>query len=187
MAYFQVHSPRGFWTIQNGGELAALYCFAFLYLSAAGGGRGAWIPSGGAELRLKETMKIAPGCERWQGSSFQTFRSLSKYPRTPRLPTPQGCSEEHYENSVCNYCGAVVGRYFRVRAGRAGHSIMEADSHAFNAPGQDWAKQRADKSPRRKEWVSVKSGGRTVKAFLVYPEVKGSKPRPLSSSMRSWG
>ena len=41
VAYFQVHAPRGFWTIQsggNGGELAALYCFVFLYLSAAGGG-----------------------------------------------------------------------------------------------------------------------------------------------------
>jgi putative oxidoreductase len=38
VAYFQAHSPRGFWTIQNGGELAALYCFVFLYLSAAGGG-----------------------------------------------------------------------------------------------------------------------------------------------------
>src|SRR5215831_7703889 len=48
------------------------------------------------------------------------------------------------------------------------HSV----SHAFNAPGQDWAKQRADKSPRHQEWVSVKSGARTVNAFLVYPEVK---------------
>ena len=38
VAYFQVHSPRGFWTLQNGGELAAFYCFVFLYLSAAGGG-----------------------------------------------------------------------------------------------------------------------------------------------------
>jgi len=45
-------------------------------------------------------------------------------------------------------------------------------SHALNAPGQDWAKQRADKSPRHQEWVSVKSGARTVNAFLVYPEVK---------------
>jgi carboxymethylenebutenolidase len=45
-------------------------------------------------------------------------------------------------------------------------------SHAFNTPGQDWAKQRADKSPRHQEWVSVKSGARTVNAFLVYPEVK---------------
>jgi len=38
VAYFKVHAPRGFWTIQNTGELAALYCFVFLYLSAAGGG-----------------------------------------------------------------------------------------------------------------------------------------------------
>jgi putative oxidoreductase len=38
VAYFQFHSSRSFWTIQNGGELAAFYCFVFLYLSAAGGG-----------------------------------------------------------------------------------------------------------------------------------------------------
>ena len=38
VAYFQAHAPRGFRTIQNGGELAALYCFVFLYLSAAGAG-----------------------------------------------------------------------------------------------------------------------------------------------------
>ncbi|HEU0178407.1 MAG TPA: DoxX family protein [Blastocatellia bacterium] len=38
VAYFQVHAPRGFWTLQNRGELAAFYCFVFLYMSAAGGG-----------------------------------------------------------------------------------------------------------------------------------------------------
>jgi len=38
VAYFKVHAPRGFWPIQNGGELAALYCFVFLYMSSAGGG-----------------------------------------------------------------------------------------------------------------------------------------------------
>jgi putative oxidoreductase len=38
-AYFQAHSPRGFWPIQNGGELAVLYCFIFLYLSAVGSGK----------------------------------------------------------------------------------------------------------------------------------------------------
>ena len=32
------HAPRGFFPILNGGELAALYCFAFLYLAAAGPG-----------------------------------------------------------------------------------------------------------------------------------------------------
>lgn len=37
-AYFIAHAPRGFWPILNAGELAALYCFIFLYLAAAGGG-----------------------------------------------------------------------------------------------------------------------------------------------------
>ena len=38
VAYFYAHAPRGFFPILNGGELAALYCFAFLYLAAAGSG-----------------------------------------------------------------------------------------------------------------------------------------------------
>lgn len=38
VAYFMAHAPQGFYPLLNGGELAALYCFAFLYLSAAGGG-----------------------------------------------------------------------------------------------------------------------------------------------------
>ncbi len=38
VAYFMAHAPRGFYPILNGGELAALYCFVFLYLAVAGGG-----------------------------------------------------------------------------------------------------------------------------------------------------
>jgi putative oxidoreductase len=38
-AYFQAHAPRGFWPIQNGGELAVLYCFMFLYFAAVGSGK----------------------------------------------------------------------------------------------------------------------------------------------------
>ena len=38
VAYFMAHAPRGFWPLLNQGELAALYCFVFLYLAAAGGG-----------------------------------------------------------------------------------------------------------------------------------------------------
>ncbi len=37
-AYFLVHEPRGFWPLNNGGELAALYSFLFLYFVFAGGG-----------------------------------------------------------------------------------------------------------------------------------------------------
>jgi putative oxidoreductase len=40
VAYFMSHQPAGFWPIQNRGELAALYCFAFLYIAARG--KGAW-------------------------------------------------------------------------------------------------------------------------------------------------
>ena len=40
VAYFQMHAPKSFLPILNGGELAALYCFLFLYISARGG--GAW-------------------------------------------------------------------------------------------------------------------------------------------------
>jgi putative oxidoreductase len=42
-AYFMAHFPRGFWPIQNGGELAVLYCFLFLYIAATGAGVwGVW-------------------------------------------------------------------------------------------------------------------------------------------------
>jgi putative oxidoreductase len=40
VAYFLAHAPNGFFPLLNQGELAALYCFVFLYLAAAGG--GAW-------------------------------------------------------------------------------------------------------------------------------------------------
>jgi len=38
VAYFMAHAPRGFYPSLNGGELAALYCFVFLYIAAAGAG-----------------------------------------------------------------------------------------------------------------------------------------------------
>ncbi len=37
-AYFIAHAPRGFWPLANGGELAAVYAFLFLYFAFAGGG-----------------------------------------------------------------------------------------------------------------------------------------------------
>ncbi len=37
-AYFIGHFPKGFHPLINGGTLAALYCFACLYLSTAGAG-----------------------------------------------------------------------------------------------------------------------------------------------------
>jgi putative oxidoreductase len=43
-AYFSVHAPQGFWPILNKGELAALYCFVFLYVAGRGAGRWAVRP-----------------------------------------------------------------------------------------------------------------------------------------------
>lgn len=38
VAYFQFHFTQGFWPVLNGGIPAALYCFVWLYFSAAGAG-----------------------------------------------------------------------------------------------------------------------------------------------------
>lgn len=38
VAYFLSHVPEGFWPIQNGGEKAAFYAFAFLYFAVRGPG-----------------------------------------------------------------------------------------------------------------------------------------------------
>lgn len=40
VAYFQFHQPTAFWPTMNGGVAAIMFCFLFLYLSAAG--PGAW-------------------------------------------------------------------------------------------------------------------------------------------------
>jgi putative oxidoreductase len=36
VAFFQAHFPRAILPAQNGGELAALYCFVFLYIATRG-------------------------------------------------------------------------------------------------------------------------------------------------------
>src|SRR5947209_7046679 len=38
VAYFMSHAPRGFFPLLNGGELAIVYCFVFLYFCGAGAG-----------------------------------------------------------------------------------------------------------------------------------------------------
>jgi putative oxidoreductase len=38
VAYFQFHAPGGVWPVMNGGVPAVLYCFIWLYFSAAGAG-----------------------------------------------------------------------------------------------------------------------------------------------------
>jgi len=39
VGYFMAHFPKGFFPIQNGGELAVVYCFLFLFIATRGGGK----------------------------------------------------------------------------------------------------------------------------------------------------
>ena len=47
---------------------------------------------------------------------------------------------------------------------------------AQTAPAQDWAKAKLEKSPRHREWVTVKHDNRSVETFVVYPETKSKAP-----------
>jgi putative oxidoreductase len=38
IGYFRTHAPRSFWPVINMGEITVLYCFLFLWLTAAGPG-----------------------------------------------------------------------------------------------------------------------------------------------------
>ena len=44
---------------------------------------------------------------------------------------------------------------------------------------KDFGKDRLNSSPRHGEWVDIKSGERTIKAFVVYPERKDKAPAVL--------
>jgi carboxymethylenebutenolidase len=41
---------------------------------------------------------------------------------------------------------------------------------------KDFGRDRLNKSPRHADWVDIKSGDRTIKAFVVYPESKNKTP-----------
>jgi carboxymethylenebutenolidase len=44
---------------------------------------------------------------------------------------------------------------------------------------KDFGKERLNSSPRHGEWIDIKSGDRTIKAFVVYPERKDKAPAVL--------
>src|SRR6202049_2373197 len=44
---------------------------------------------------------------------------------------------------------------------------------------KDFGRDRLNKSPRHADWVDIKSGDRTIKAFVVYPERKDKAPGVL--------
>src|ERR1700739_4834465 len=47
------------------------------------------------------------------------------------------------------------------------------------ASAQDWAKATLEKSPRHREWVTIKHDGRSLETFVVYPESKSKTPAVL--------
>jgi len=51
VAYWTAHAPRGPWPIDNGGELAVLFCFIYLFFFAHGG--GAWSIDGLLQKRQR--------------------------------------------------------------------------------------------------------------------------------------
>jgi carboxymethylenebutenolidase len=44
------------------------------------------------------------------------------------------------------------------------------------AVAQDWARATLEKSPRHREWVTIKHDGSSVETFVVYPESKSKTP-----------
>src|SRR5258707_12118534 len=47
---------------------------------------------------------------------------------------------------------------------------------AQSAAAQDWAKDQLAKSPRHREWVTIKHNGRSVDTLIAYPETKDKRP-----------
>ncbi len=64
----------------------------------------------------------------------------------------------------------------KFRALRNFAALLIVSVAALSTHAQDWAKARLDASPRHHEYVQLKSGSRTVDAFVVYPEVKTKVP-----------
>jgi hypothetical protein len=66
VAYFMVHAPRGFFPLLNGGELAIVYCFVFLYIWLAGGGQ--WSLD---RVRTRPPYPIGTSARRRSGPPFR--------------------------------------------------------------------------------------------------------------------
>ncbi len=55
-------------------------------------------------------------------------------------------------------------------------SVAATGSGAPALCAQDWARQAVDRSPRRREWVTVKHDGRSVESVVAYPQTRGKAP-----------
>src|SRR5216110_1652920 len=57
--------------------------------------------------------------------------------------------------------------------------ICDSACNARAEEVKDFGRERLNNSPRHGEWVDIKSGERTIKAFVVYPESKDKAPAVL--------
>jgi putative oxidoreductase len=59
-AYWLSHAPRGFWPIRNGGEVAVLNCFLFLYIASQGVGPWSLAQVGNTLYRAVSLRTVRP-------------------------------------------------------------------------------------------------------------------------------
>lgn len=69
---------------------------------------------------------------------------------------------------------STLSRRHFIGQGAAGAAAIAFGARTMEA--QDWAKAMLDKSPRKKEWVAVKSGARSVDSFVAYPQSTAKAP-----------
>src|SRR5580698_10125550 len=107
------------------------------------------------------------------------------------------CPHTFPTQPICvNYSGQIrlTSLAENVRGGRADHGVrptgtaftrynrkmiritLLAALAASSLCAQDWAVARLEKSPRHREWVTVKHDGRAVETFVAYPESKDKTP-----------
>jgi carboxymethylenebutenolidase len=58
-------------------------------------------------------------------------------------------------------------------------AFFMCDSRCKGEEIKDFGRDRLNSSPRHADWVDIKSGDRTIKAFIVYPERKDKAPAVL--------
>src|SRR5437773_6188186 len=57
--------------------------------------------------------------------------------------------------------------------------VLLAGTSVLAEEVKDFGRDRLNNSPRHGEWIDIKSGQRTIKAFVVYPESKNKTPAVL--------
>src|SRR6266705_2429996 len=80
--------------------------------------------------------------------------------------------EEKMRKALLIVIGLLLASIFARAQGSGAAQHHHSRELSVAAAGQDWARQRLEKSPRHQEWIQIHSGSRTVNSFIVYPEVK---------------